>query len=185
MATVLFRDYHREKECFEKMQEAFQRRVSFEMSQPREFGGFGNFYLRETEEHTGHLYVGESAGFQDFLWGFGMRYAMVSGYLAAQSMIEAIPYDVLWKRELLPALQAAMVNRMLVDRFKSSAYRLLLGQLSRHQGVRPFLRRHYGLNRWRQVLMPLARRHYRSRVKDERCQHPAHCDCVWCRCDRP
>ncbi len=87
MATCLFREYGLEKECFERMQDAFHSMLSFKMENAREFGGFGNFFLRGGEEHGQHLYVGESAGFQDFLWGFGMRYAMTSGYLSAQSVI--------------------------------------------------------------------------------------------------
>lgn len=184
MATVLFRDYPREKIYFERMQAAFRKHLDFDMKNPREFGGFGNFYLVESEEHVEHLYVGEAAGFQDFLWGFGMRYAMVSGYLAAQSIIQGISYDTLWKRELLPSLQGALVNRSLIDRFGTLAYRFLMMRLSRHPDTRAFMRVYYGLSPWKRLLLPLAERHYQSRVKDERCIHPEHCDCVWCRCEK-
>ncbi len=184
MATVLFRDFPREKVYFDRMQQAFRRHIDFEMKNPREFGGFGNFYLKASEEHARHLYVGEAAGFQDFLWGFGMRYAMVSGYLAAQSIIQDVSYDALWKRELLPPLQAALVNRSLVDRFGALAYRFLLWRLSRNPDTRGFMRAYYGLSLWKRLLLPLAEARYKSRVKDERCVHPEHCDCVWCRCEK-
>lgn len=184
MATVLFRDYPREKDCFEKMCVAFHTLLPFKMKNPHEFGGFGNFYLRDEGAHAHHLYVGEAAGFQDFLWGFGMRYAMVSGYLAAQSLISGRDYDELWKQDLRPFLQAAVVNRALIDRFGTWAYRLLLWQLSRNTDTRAFLRKAYALNPLKGLLLPWASRHYQSRVKDERCLHPAHCDCVWCRCER-
>jgi len=182
MATVLFRDYHSEKACFEKMKKAFQKRIPFEMKEPREFGGFGNFYIAKSEEHGPRLYIGESAGFQDFLWGFGMRYAMVSGYLAAQSVIQNISYDALWKAELLPFLQAGMVNRMLIDRFGATAYRMLMKQLKGQEEIRPFMKDKYGMSFTKSLLLPFAKRHVQSRVKDERCIHPTKCDCVWCRC---
>ncbi len=182
MATVLFRDYHKEKSCFEKMKQAFQKLIPYEMSDPREFGGFGNFYIAKSEEHGPRLYIGESAGFQDFLWGFGMRYAMVSGYLAAQSIIQDISYDALWKAQLLPFLQAGMVNRMLIDRFGATAYRILMKQLKGQAEIRPFMKEKYGMSFKKSLLLPLAKRHVQSRVKDERCVHPTNCDCVWCRC---
>ena len=34
---------------------------------------------------NGILYTGEAAGLQDVLWGFGMRYAVISGFCASQS----------------------------------------------------------------------------------------------------
>jgi flavin-dependent dehydrogenase len=184
MATVLLREYRREKECFQRMQEAFHALISFEVNNPKEFGGFGNFFLRPEEVHGRHLYVGESAGFQDFLLGFGIRYAMTSGYLAAQSIIQGTPYDRLWHEHLRPSLQASLVNRVLVDRFGHLAYRFIVQRLSRDGDVRGFLRRVYGWSSWKKLLLPYAIRHYHSRVKDERCQHSAICDCVWCRCRR-
>lgn len=184
MATVLFREYRHEKECFEKMKETFSAVVSIEMKNPREFGGFGNFFLRSEEEHGERLYVGESAGFQDFLWGFGMRYAMTSGYLAAQSIIRGQRYDTLWGKALRPRLQASLINRALVDRLGHVAYRYIIQRLTRIRSPRERMRRIYGWSPWKRLILPYATRHYNSRVKDERCQHPKACDCVWCRCQR-
>ncbi|HSG05377.1 MAG TPA: hypothetical protein VLB09_03160, partial [Nitrospiria bacterium] len=184
MTTVLFRDYHREKEYFKRTQEAFHALRSFEMKNPREFGGYGNFFLREREEHGHHLYVGESGGFQDFLWGFGMRYAMTSGYLAAQSIIHGKPYDSLWQEHLLPRLQASMVNRVLVDRWGHLVYSYMVRRLAKISNARVFMNRLYKMSLWKRLLIPYATRHYHSRVKDERCRHSETCDCVWCRCQR-
>ena len=102
MATVLFREFRRERECFERMKEVFQGLVSFKMENPREFGGIGNFFLRTKEGHGSHLYIGECGGFQDLLWGYGIRYAVTSGYEAAQSIIEGRAYDTLLRDQLLP-----------------------------------------------------------------------------------
>ncbi|MFZ5862323.1 MAG: NAD(P)/FAD-dependent oxidoreductase [Nitrospirota bacterium] len=184
MATVLFREYNREKEYFERTQAAFRALVRLDVRNPREFGGYGNFFLRSTEQHNRRLYAGESAGFQDILWGFGMRYAMPSGYLAAQSVLHGADYDRLWREDLLPRLRAALVNRLLVDRLGHIAYRYLLWRARRAEDVRGFAKRLYGPSFWKRLLLPFASRHYHSRVKDERCGHAENCDCVWCRCQR-
>lgn len=184
MATALFREYRRERECFERTQEAFRALIGFEMENPREFGGYENFFIRPTEEHGGHLYVGESGGFQDFLWGFGIRYAITSGYLAAQSIIQERDYNQLWREKLLPRLRASLVNRIFADRLGDRAYGYLIRKLGKDGNVRGFMRRLYGWSPWKWLLLPFASHHYHSRVKDERCRHSEGCDWVWCHCQR-
>ena len=68
MATCLFREYGREKECFERMQDAFHSLLSFKMENAREFGGFGNFFLRE----------GKNMGIT-FMWGNRRDFRISSG----------------------------------------------------------------------------------------------------------
>ncbi len=184
LATVLIRDYSHVNVCFDKTVKAYRDLLSFEMKNPREFGGFGNFFLRSREEHGGHLYVGESAGFQDFLWGFGMRYAMMSGYLAAQSIIHGKNYDRLWRKNLQPQLRASLINRAVVDRLGNSLYKKFIRRLSAAGDARDNLRTLYAWSSWKWLLYPYAVSHFKSRVKDERCGHTDTCDCVWCRCQR-
>jgi len=184
LATVLVRDYKEVNACFERTVEAFRALMPFEMKNPREFGGYGNFFLWSKEEHGGHLYVGESAGFQDFLWGFGMRYAMMSGYLAAQSIIHGKNYDRLWQKALRPRLHASMINRVVVDRLGNALYRYFIPRLSTADDAREQLRKVYGWSPWKWLLYPYAVRHFHSRVKDERCSHTDSCDCVWCQCKK-
>ena len=62
------------------------------------------------------LVVGEAAGFQDALFGFGIRSAMVSGALAAVSIAEGRDFDEAWRRRLLPFLKASQVNRAIYER---------------------------------------------------------------------
>ncbi len=184
LAAVLIRDYKEANRYFERTLEAFRALVPFEMRNPQEFGGFGNFFLWSKEEHGGHLYVGESAGFQDFLWGFGMRYAMMSGYLAAQSIIHGKNYDRLWQKNLLPQLRASLINRALVDRLGNTIYRYFIKRSTMANDARGCMRRVYGWSPWKWLLYPYAISQFHSRVKDERCRHTDSCDCVWCRCQR-
>ncbi|MCI0530082.1 MAG: hypothetical protein L0Y56_21780, partial [Nitrospira sp.] len=180
LATALFREYRRERDCFERTVETFDRLLGLKMSNPREFGGFGNFYIRPSAVRGGKLYTGESAGFQDFLWGFGMRYALLSGYLAARSIIEGRDYDQLWKAQILPSLKTSLSNRYLFERLGNKGYSLFVKWLDKADQVRDFLYRHYNPSFWKWLVYPLARRAYESRVKDRSCTHED-CDCVWCK----
>jgi len=63
----------------------FREKVELKMTNPRPFGGFGNLYTGQAVRKGRLLYTGEAAGFQDALFGFGLRYAMLSGHLAARA----------------------------------------------------------------------------------------------------
>lgn len=62
-------------------------------------------FIPKTAIKGGHLLVGEAAGFQDVAFGFGIRYVILSGYLASKSIIEKINYDKLWKEMFLDELK--------------------------------------------------------------------------------
>ncbi|HEX7678767.1 MAG TPA: hypothetical protein VF713_11630, partial [Thermoanaerobaculia bacterium] len=47
-----------------------------------------NFHLKRAATANGARFVGEAAGFQDYLFGLGIRYALTSGALAARSILE-------------------------------------------------------------------------------------------------
>lgn len=161
--------------------EAFERLAGLKMDNPREHGGVGNFRVPSSAYSGSHPTVGEQAGFQDTLWGFGMRYAIVSGVLAARSLIEGSNYDALWQQELAPALEAGIVNRALYDAFGVRAYSWLLRRQERAGDTRQFLFRLYRPTWAKSLLLPWARRRYRSKRHDASCDH-VDCTCVWCRC---
>lgn len=68
-------------------------------NQINDFAATANFNVPLSAKSDGSLLVGEAAGFQDRLTGFGMRFAIKSGYLAAKSILENQDYDWLWKKE--------------------------------------------------------------------------------------
>lgn len=176
MVTVLYREYWRGNEYFERMKGYFKGRVALDIRNEKRFGGFGNFFLRDTAVHQKKLYVGESAGFQDLLWGFGMRYAILSGYLAAKSFMDGLDYDTLWKRELKPMLETSLVNRYLFEKFGHTAYRYLAKKFGGGNPVE-FLRRQYNHSFFKRLLLSVAKRKYESRVKDRSCNQE-NCTCV-------
>jgi len=63
--------------------------------------------------------VGECAGLQDGLFGFGMWYAITSGQLAAQSLINDFDYDKSAKALFLPLLKTGRVNRYFYEFFET------------------------------------------------------------------
>lgn len=183
LATALFRHYRAERRCFLQTVEAFQRLYPFKMQSPREFGGYGNFSIRPTERRGQKFYVGEAAGFQDALFGFGMRYAMTSGYFAARSIIEGKDYDPLWMREFRPLFRTAMVNRHLYELGGNRGYAWMLRRLARVPDARGWMRRAYRPSIDKLLMYPVTALvgRYRMHFKDYSCSHED-CACVWCRC---
>jgi len=180
LKTAMFTDFKREHIYLERTVEAFSRLVGLEMVAPRPHGGVGNFRIPGSALSGRHPVAGEQAGFQDFLWGFGIRYAIVSGVLAARSLLEDFDYDARWQGELRPMLQSALVNRAVFDLLGDRGYRWCLRfQAKRDAGV--FLQRLYRPSRVRRLFLPWARRRYRSRRDDASCDH-VDCACIWCRC---
>ncbi len=156
LATVMYRDFNREKECFARLEQFFRAGEKVDIADARRFTSYGNFFIRSSQVHQNSLYVGESAGFQDGLWGFGLRYAILSGYLAAQSIITGADYDRLWKERLRPMLETSLVNRFLLEKFGHTGYRYLTRKLALGAPC-DYLQRHYNQSFGKQLLLPLAR----------------------------
>jgi len=73
VASCMFTGFKSQTEHVARTIAFFRARATLEMRNPRPFGGFANFRLPRTALQGGHLVVGEQAGFQDALAGFGMR----------------------------------------------------------------------------------------------------------------
>lgn len=162
MATVLYRDFRREKACFDGMMSFFRSTGRIDIRDEKRFTSYGNFFMRASQVEGKTLYVGESAGFQDGLWGFGLRYAILSGYLAARSIIDGADYDDLWKQRLKPMLETSQVNRYLFEKFGHAGYRYLTRKLA-HGNPCAYLRKHYNYSWWKHLLLPLASAHARTK----------------------
>jgi len=83
------------------------------------FSGIANGTIKripETAKLKNSLLVGEAAGFQDNAFGFGMRYAILSGYLASKSIVEGLDYDNLWKDAFLDELKRTRLIRLALDK---------------------------------------------------------------------
>jgi flavin-dependent dehydrogenase len=86
------------------------------------FSAPANIYYLENARINNQLFVGEAAGFQDCLAGFGMIYAFKSGYYAAKSIIENRNFDDLWKNDLLKPMAVSSRNRYLYEKLSNRGY---------------------------------------------------------------
>lgn len=113
IATCLFDDFHNERLYLQRTLEFFSDNVGLRMTNPRRFGGSGNFSLPKTARKGNILYAGEAAGFQDPLFGFGIRSALLTGLQAGSALASNQPalYEDYWKRRMQPFFQAATTNR--------------------------------------------------------------------------
>ena len=123
--------------------------------------GFGCFSVPETCCSGQTLLVGEAAGIQDAFLGFGIRTAMLSGALAARSIAEGLDYDELWRRRLLPGMEASRVNRAVFDRMGPAKGLLWAAAKLMPGGDRP-LRHCYGRSVIHRLASPWACRHFKD-----------------------
>lgn len=180
-ATCMFEDFKNEKLYYERSLRVLHSVIDIDIIEPKEWGGFVNFFNETvTSKDKRILYVGENAGFQDALWGFGIKYAMLSGYLAARSIIEKKNYDELCKAYLYPKLQTSLANRWLFAHLYNTGYTFILNKMKSMGDVIPALRKHYNTSLSKRLIYPVAKRWYKTRLIDKQCMHE-HCDCVWCR----
>jgi len=178
--SCMFTGFKQETRYVKRTVDAFERLAGLEMIDPQPHGGVGNFRTPHTAMSGLHAVVGEQAGFQDTLWGFGMRAAITSGVLAARSLLESHDYDQLWRQALGNQMTAAVVNRMIFTLLGNRGYRWCLRRQAVHTDARALLHRYYRGSPLTRLLAPLARLRLRSRRQDESCDH-VDCACVWCR----
>ena len=179
--SCMFTGFKQEKLYVQRTVAAFERLAGLRMSNPQPHGGVGNFYLPAMAQSGEHPIVGEQAGFQDTLWGFGMRHAIHSGVLAANSLLTGADYNALWQQQMRPQMEASVLNRVLFSTLGNRGYQIMLRNLSNSRDPRAVLRSQYRPGWIKRLLVPWARRRYASRRKDKSCDH-VDCSCVWCRC---
>lgn len=177
--SCMFTGFKQERRYVERTVDAFARVVGLKMRNPQPHGGVGNFRIPPSAWSGRHPVAGEQAGFQDTLWGFGMRLALRSGVLAGQSLVDDGDYEARWRKELSPWLRASLVNRAFYGALGNAGYRWALRQQV-GRDARELLRRLYRPSFVKRLLMPWARWRYRSRRRDASCNH-IDCECVWCR----
>jgi flavin-dependent dehydrogenase len=130
------------------------------MRNSKHFGGVGDTRGPQTTHCGDLLYAGEAAGFQDALFGFGMRYAMMSGHLAALAVSsgQLHHYDHLWKTRIGGHIRAGQVNRFLYARGGVLAYAYLIYRICLSRNSRDWLRRFYSPSLLKSMWLPLAQR---------------------------
>ncbi|HVT44416.1 MAG TPA: NAD(P)/FAD-dependent oxidoreductase [Thermoanaerobaculia bacterium] len=170
-------DFRNIDRYFDQSLEAARRLRAFDPDRGRRTGySYMNFHLKQGARLGESLFVGEAGGFQDYLFGLGIRYALTSGNLAARSIIEQRDYDALWKEELERQQETSVVNRFLYESGGNVGLSLFVRRAAMARDFRTYLSSWHQLPWWKALLYPLIRRFWRH---DGRCQHKpgAH----WCR----
>lgn len=160
LSTVLLENFQGAEQCFKRAREIFSNMVKFEINDEKPCGGMGCFSLENTFVKGKTLFVGEAAGLQDFLWGFGMRYALKSGYLAAQCIIHDEDYERVARDNFSGKLKAGLVNRYLWEKAGKGNYEIVINHSQR---IIDNLRWISNYNVVHRILYPLALRRMKMR----------------------
>ena len=174
IATVLAKDFVNANNYFKKLMQAEKKIINVKKTNIKKISGFGNFHIMDNYFKDEKYWVGEAAGMQDKLWGFGMRYAITSGYLAAKSIIESRDvkgnkikeiegnnmkeiekvkgylYDKLIKERFVNQLKTSAVNRFFYEKLGNGGYRFFVDKAKNNPFK--FLNKAYNSNFLRKVL---------------------------------
>jgi len=157
IATVLVRDYRQAWVCLAAARRAFATMGLYDFQPMCRFGGRAHISMTGPLAAGSRFYVGEAAGLQDYLFGFGLRYAFLSGHLAARAILTGERYEGLVARYLRGPLRAGIVGRLLYNGLRDAGYRRFVQWLGRPGDVRERANRIYTLNPLYRLLWPLAR----------------------------
>ena len=111
----------------------YERNYELDRKPIKRVGGKGDFGVPTKYVTNGRYYVGEAGGLQDFMWGFGMRYAITSGVLAAKSILGECDYEREVRSRLLPLVKASAINRFLLNRVGDRGFKLVANYWMRDQ----------------------------------------------------
>ena len=124
-------------------------------------GGKGDFGLPSRYRHEGKYYVGEAGGLQDFMWGFGMRYAITSGVFAAKDILGECDYEKEIRERLVPLVKSSVINRFLMNRMGDRGFKIIANYWMKNQtktgdGLK-FMKRIYSPGIVRKLMWPIAK----------------------------
>jgi flavin-dependent dehydrogenase len=163
LITCIFKEHIKNASTLvEKTIQKFQKLKKFKIINREPIGCGINFEILESAIKNKRLYVGEAAGFQDYLFGFGINYAVTSGYLAAKSIIEKKNYDALWKDEFEALLKQGLSNRLRYEHGGNERYVSILQDAEKTDAL-DFFAKWYRPNLFKAILYPFAKALYKDR----------------------
>ncbi|GAB4250475.1 MAG: hypothetical protein Kow00122_08010 [Thermoleophilia bacterium] len=169
----------------ERAAAAFQRVISgLDLSGARPFLGRGCLLRRlcPTDE-AGRLYAGEAAGLQDPVWGFGLRYALESGALAARCLLEGLDYGEEVRGLFAAPRRTGFFNRLVFRSATGAAVERMLFWVGARGDARRRLARFCASGRAKSLLGRAVEVEAGRRplYRNQACHDPL-CRCVGCRC---
>lgn len=157
LASVIMENFNNAKNYFDQSLRKIEKIYKINIINAKPFGGIGNFFLLKSYKENGRLLVGERAGLQDYLFGFGMRYAFLSGYLAAQSIIQSRDYDFLIKKELFDIMKSSLINRYFYEKLSNRGYRILINKWAKSPDPIEYLKKWYEFSWYKPLIYPILR----------------------------
>lgn len=168
MCSVLFDRFENLNNCFKETQQTFTRMFDLDIENPKKIGGMGSFSTTNTFKKGRKLYTGEAAGIQDLLWGFGIKNAITSGFLAAKSIIDGDDYEKTAEKYFKSKLKASVVNRYLWEKFGMKNYSFIVNQIYNAGDPLKYLNWMHNFNFLQKMVYPLALRYMRGRYENLR-----------------
>lgn len=164
MGMAILSGYKRVDELYQRTAKRFVEIEGIDPSGGEEAVLVANFFLKSSlQGPEGEIWAGEAGGFQDYLFGFGMRYAITSGILAARSICEDLEYNKLWRETLLGKQKVSLWNRFLYEKGGPWVPGLLIGMAQRSGSLRGFLQQFYAPAAWRLTMADLLAGSWKSR----------------------
>jgi flavin-dependent dehydrogenase len=157
MASVVIKDLSRVNICFKNSFQAFSKLRKIKIENKRSFAGYGTFAMNQSNRQDKKMFVGEAAGFQDLFLGFGMKYAFLSGYSAAKSIIDKKNYDIIWRELLLNKQKASASNRWIYEISGEWGYNYIADRLNNSKNPKLWLKKMYSFGLSKRLVYPFAK----------------------------
>ncbi len=158
IATVLFEGFQDLNKYFKRTLDEFQTNFDLKKKYSHQFSGYGSFSNRITKKKN-QIMIGEIAGFQDLLWGFGIRNAVKSGFIASKNILEGNEckdYYKIAENYFKPKLNSSIVNRFIWEKFASNNYSLILNRIHNSKDPLNYLKSFYNFNFFQKLTYPFA-----------------------------
>lgn len=169
MCTVLFDKFDRLDACYETTEVMMQELFDFDIREPKKVAGVGCFSTQNIYQKGRSLFVGEAAGLQDLMWGFGIRSAITSGYMAADCIINGKDYTTVATEKFAPRQKATVTSRFLWELVRVKNYAVVVAD---RKTVVPRsalnLGQFYNFSTLNRIIYPVARPFMRKRYPNLR-----------------
>lgn len=133
ICTCLWRQQSKSSRYLNETIAWYEQRYVLNRRPIKRVGGKGDFAQPNKYVHEGRYYVGEAGGLQDCMWGFGMRYAITSGVLAAKSILGECDYETEVRGRLVPLVRTSAINRFLMNRVGDRGFKMVANHWMRDQ----------------------------------------------------
>jgi len=166
MCSYLWDKFDRINNCFDKTKKIFNNLFEFNIENPKEVGWVGSFSLKNKFIINNSKVVWEAAGLQDILWGFWLRNALYSWFLASKAIIENKDYNLLVERYFRKKLKASLVNRYLWEKFWTNNYNNIVSKIHNSKDPLKYLYSFHNYNLIQRIFYPFALHYCRKNIKN-------------------